>query len=158
MRKAFRQTERMRSQILPPAEVPRSHYIDQVTRRRTPRDGSGADSTTIRIGRDLALGAHGRDSAHCGSVHGAVEAAARPADGARTGLAQQNTPTPAFKTNYYPELPTRLGFSRRREHRAHPDLHPHTASSARVSCGATRGPVLFKSVPGSQNDWPYAGL
>ena len=150
----FRPSRTMPFQNRPPDETPGFHH-KQTTRRRAPRDDSGVDSTATRIGRDLALGAHGQEFAHRGSVHGATAAAARSANGARTGLVQQNTPPrllrPATTQSFLPGSASRAEESTE----PHPDLHLHTAPSARVSCGATRGPVVSKSVPGSQNDWPY---
>ena len=138
-----------------PAVETQGFHHKQTIRRRAPRDDSGADSIATRIGQDLAFGAYGQETAHRGSVHGVTAVAARSADGTRTGLVQQNTPPrllrPATTQSFLPGSASRAEESTE----PHPDLPLHTAPSARVSCGATRGPVVSKSVPGSQNDWPY---
>ena len=152
-----RQNRTMRFLEGAPTEVPGFSHKQRI-RRRAPRDDSGADPTRTRIGRDLALGAHGRDSAHRGSVLGATAVAARPADGARTRLARQNTPPRLLRPTTTQSFLPGSASCAEESTEPHPDLHLHTAPSARVSCGATRGPVVSKSVPGSQNDWPYARL
>ena len=144
MRVARGQNRTMQSLEGTSTKVPGFSHKQKI-RRRAPRDDSGADPTWTRIGRDLAFGAHGRESAHRGSVLGATTVAARPADGAHTRLVRQNTPPRRLRpTTTKSFLPGSASYAEERTE-PHPDLHLHTASSAQVSCGATRGSVLSKS-------------
>ena len=145
-----RRTQRMRNRqistmwikIRTLGEVPEYHHYQQFRRLRPDK----SDSTSTRVRQPLTLGACHPDTAHRGPVHGATREAARSADSARTQRQTQNTLVwlirPAVTQCFLP----RLGVSRKGAHRVHPNLSIRTAPSAHLSCGATRGPVLAKSM------------
>ena len=146
-----RQISTMWMKIRTLGEVPEYHHYRQIRRLRPDK----SDSTSTRVRQSPTLGACQPEAAHRGPAYGATREAARSADSARTQRQTQNTLVwlirPAVTQCFLP----RLGVSRKGAHRVHPNLSIRTAPSAHLSCGATRGPVLAKSVPGSQYDWPY---